>query len=190
MHRARRGGNWSELGISSRAWGGARWQHSKRLCSPLLKSHRTRKQREQRHHRGLSHQNGSPAATSLRLPQFPKLPLEGYANLFLIVSGGTCPHEWCSAARGEGQLPPARIRYERNDCGGRIRTHDVWVMRTTMTCAASTLGHVFQRHTSGWFLLFQPDSGWFLVDLVAVVVVLGSVLRNSGGESFSRYSAG
>ena len=32
---------------------------------------------QQRHHRRLPHQNGSPAAPSLRLPKFPKLQIEG-----------------------------------------------------------------------------------------------------------------
>jgi hypothetical protein len=45
-----------------------------------------------------------------------------------------------------------------------------------MICAASMLVHVFQRLTAWWFLLFQPDLDRFLVDLVAIVVALGSVL--------------
>ena len=58
-----------------------------------------------------------------------------------------------------------------------------------MTCAVSALVHVFQRVTSWWFLLFQPDSDWFLVDLVAIVVVLRSVLGSASGGSTSEYTA-
>jgi hypothetical protein len=58
-----------------------------------------------------------------------------------------------------------------------------------MICAASTLVHVFQRLTSWWFLSFQPDSGWFLLDLVAIVVALGSVLGSAPGGFTSEYTA-
>lgn len=58
-----------------------------------------------------------------------------------------------------------------------------------MICAASMLVHVFQALTSRWFLLFQPDSGWFLMDLAATVVALGPVLRSASGGFSSEYNA-
>jgi len=58
-----------------------------------------------------------------------------------------------------------------------------------MICAASILVHVFQALTSWWFLFFQPDLGWFLLDLVANVVALGFLLRSAKRGFPSEYTA-